>query len=429
MIGTHAVVLTPMVGAAVDLSCLVDQVAIHYGRDDSDSQPEANAATLDLSTDTAETPFPPELEVGGIIVVTTTIPGHPPSTRFVGKVTDLSLGWDEAGAETPDRVTAQVIATGPLADYGRRVVGATPWPQQLDGARVAAVFAAANLTLNPATSDPGTVQIISRDVDSQPALDVAQGTATSAGGVVWSTPAGDVRYADANHRRNTVPALSLDACDVLVTPTWSRTTEALVNDVSIGYGVAAGGGEQPRWTGDRADSKDRFGTYGFTTATELAAASDAQALGTMLLTRNSSPVWVMTNLPVAVDDLDEADTVALLALEMHSLVEVTGLPAAGSVPTSTYLWVEGWSETLAWGVHDVELTVSGYCRTSPPPRWNDAAPALTWDTAHGTWDDAACLGPTPNLGRWDDVPATTRWDQVPPATTWDNYTPTTSGGR
>ena len=178
---------------------------------------------------------------------------------------------------------------------------------------------------------------------------MAQGTATSAGGIIWSTPAGDVRYADANHRRGTVAALTLDACDVLVTPTWRRTTEALVNDVSIGYGTTPEGGEQPRWLGDRPDSKARFGTYGYTTATELAAAADAAALGTMLLTRNSSPVWVMTALPVAVGDLDAAGTAALLGLSMHDLVELTGLPAAGTVPTSTYLWVEGWTETLAWG--------------------------------------------------------------------------------
>ena len=49
--------------------------------------------------------------------------------------------------------------------------------------------------------------------------------AGDAGGIVWATRAGDVRYADANHRRGTVAALTLDACDVLVTPIWSRTTD------------------------------------------------------------------------------------------------------------------------------------------------------------------------------------------------------------
>jgi hypothetical protein len=420
VIGLHTVTLTPLGGAAVDLSCLVDQVSIHHGRDDPGSQPEANSCTLDLSLDTSETPFPP-LEVGGHIAATTTLAGVT-RERFAGTISDIAQGWEDAGPETPDRVICQVIAMGPLADLGRRVVGSAPWPQQLDGARVSAVMAAAGVVLDPATSDPGTVQILARDVDSQPALEVAQSTAGDAGGVVWSTRAGEVRYADANHRRGAVSRLTLDACDVLATPTWKRTTEGLVNDVSIGYGATPDQGEQPRWTGDRPDSKGKFGTYAYTAGTELAAAADAAALGTMLLTRNSAPVWIMAALPIGVRDLDPGQTETLLDLEMHDLIQLTGLPAAGTVPTAAYLWVEGWTETLAWGVHDLELVVSGFCRTAPPPRWNDVDPALTWDTARGTWDAAACMGPLPDLGRWDDVPATTRWDQIPPATTWDNYT-------
>ena len=317
----------------------------------------------------------------------------------------------------------QVIATGILADLGRRVVGDTPWPLQLDGARVAAVMAAAGITLNPATSDPGTVQVLPRDVDSQPALGVAQATATDAGGIVWATRDGEVRYADANHRRNAVPVLTLDSCDVLVTPQWTRTTEGLVNKVSIGYGVAPeGGGDQPRYVATRDDSIAKFGRYEFTTTTELAAAADATAMGSLLLTRNSSPVWLMSDLPVSVADLSDADTLALLGLELGSLVTVTGFPAAGAAPTSAALWVEGTTETLTYGAHEMTLVVSGYCRTVPPPHWDDLPPARTWDTAPGTWDDAACIGPQPNLGRWDDQPATLRWDQVAPTVTWDTYT-------
>ena len=38
-----------------------------------------------------------------------------------------------------------------------------------------------------------------------------------------------------------------------------------------------------------------------------------------------------------------------------------------------------------------------------------------------TWDDAACLGPPSNFGRWNDQPASLRWDQLDPATTWNDY--------
>ena len=427
-VGTHTVTVTPPGGTVGDLASEVDQLTDRHGRVTPDSRPEAASVTVNVSCDSALTPWPNVVDVGCALEVVTTLDGvgH---VRFRGSITDLSLGWDDAGEDTPDRVTAQVVAVGPLADLGRRTVGDVPWPQQLDGARVAAILAAAGITLDPAYSDPGTVAILPRDIDSQTALDLAQEVASDAGGIVWATAAGDIRYADAVHRRNIAPALELDACDILVTPTWRRTTEGMVNAVSIGYGVApeagedgeGGGGEAPRYVARRDDSIDKWGEFGLSTTTQLADAADAAAMGDLLLTQNHDPVWILGALPVAVADLDAADTATLLALETNDLIAVTGMPAAGALPTSTALWVEGWTETLAWEVHELELVVSGYCRTAPPPRWDDLNPAMTWDTAPGTWDDAACFGPVTDLGRWNDQPATLRWDQIDPAKTWDTY--------
>jgi hypothetical protein len=184
------------------------------------------------------------------------------------------------------------------------------------------------------------------------------------------------------------------------------------------------GGEQPRYLGANATSKDRYGVYELTSATQLALVADATALGNLLLARNAFPVWVMDDLPVDMKGLDLDRTIALLSLDMHSLISLTGLPVAGSAPTSAALWVEGWTETLAFGVHDIELAVSGYCRTVPAPRWDDVDPNWQWDTtdpASLMWDDTTCMGPQPNLGRWTDVPASLRWNRVPAGTTWDNW--------
>lgn len=423
MIGDHVAWVYPdatLTGGA-DLSCLIDAVTVTHGRDDTGSQPEASSASVDLTTDLD--PLPAVVEIGAYLKVsTTTVGGTFP--RFLGRITDIALGWEDFGEETPDHGVAKLTAVSPLADLGRKVVGDTPFPQELDGARVSRVLALAGVTLNPATSDPGTVQILARDIDSQPALDVAQGTAFSAAGVVWETAAGEIRYADSNHRKGATSALMLDACDLFVTPTWRRTLEGLVNEVSIGYGVAPESGEQPRYVATNETSKGRFGRYGYTTTTELAAVADATALGQLLLVRNASPVWVMAALPVDTKGLDNARMDALLALDVHSLITLTGLPAIGAAPTTAHLWVEGWKETLTFGGHELELVVSGYCRTVPAPRWNDVDPAYTWDTIQPsglTWDDSTCLGPPIDYGRWDDVPASTRWDQIPPTTTWNNY--------
>ncbi len=415
-VGVHEVTVD-----GADISCLVDTVSIVHGRDDPGSQPEASSCTVTFTATPAD-PIPPVVEIGGVLIVTTTTPGKV-STRFVGRMTDLSLGWEDAGEGTPDNGVGQLIAVGTLAELGRRVVGDEPWPVELDGARVARVMAAAGVELDPLYSDPGTVALLARDVDATPALDVARAAAVDSTGVVWQTREGAVRYADAEHRRGIPSTLTLDSCDLLVTPAWRRNIEGLVNEVSIGYGPTPEEGEQPRYVATAPASVSRWGRYGYSTATALAELDDAEAMGNLLLGRNSSPVWVMAALPVDVAGLDGARYEAMLDLDVHGLVTLTGLPLIGTAPTSANLWVEGWHETLAYGVHEVELTVSGYCRTVPPPRWDDANPATTWDTLGTdlTWDGAACFGPPVNTGRWNDQPATLRWDTVDPAETWDGY--------
>lgn len=404
----------------VDMTCLVDSVSLHYGRDDTTTQPEAATATLDVSLDTGDEALPDGLEIGSILRITTTTP-ETTSVRFVGRITDIALGWDDAGPDTPNALAGQIIAASPLSELGRRVVGDVPWPQELDGARVARIMSNAGITLDPTWSDPGTVQVIPRDVDAQAALPLAQEIAESASGIVWETRSGEVRYADSNHRRGATAALELDACDVLVTPTWNRSTSGLINKVSVGYGVAASEGDQPRYTAQNDTSIARYGRYELSTATQLAALADATALGQLLLVRNSSPVWVFSALPLDVKGLDALQTSALLGLNMHALISLTGLPSAGGAPTSAALWVEGWTERLAAGIHEIEIVVSGYCRTAPAPQWDDVDPALTWDAASGSWDDWTCIGPQPNRGRWADVPASLRWDRVAASISWDTW--------
>lgn len=424
-VGTHrARVSNPGVGV-IDISCWVDEVSIVHGRSDPDGQPDASACTLTLVDDDGT--MPSVLEIGRFLFVETNL--NPPTddpvwrTRFVGRISDYDLGWEEAGEATPDTPIGQVIAVGPLEGMGRRSVGSVVMPAENDGARVARIMAAAGYGA-PATIDPGTVGLIARDVNVTDALSLAQSVAADARGVLWEDKAGTIGYADAEHRRAAPVALALDVCDVLTTPTWRKTTAGLINEVAIGYGVPAAGADQPRYTATDADSVARYGRYGFESTTQLAALADATALGQLLLVRNKTPPWNMAALPIDVAGLDAADTATLLELDMHSLIQLTGMPAVVDVPTTANLWVEGWAETLAYGRHDLVLNVSGFCRTAPAPRWDDVPAAYTWNTidAAMTWDSATCLGPITSEGRWVDVPATTKWNQVPIGVTWDTWT-------
>jgi hypothetical protein len=195
----------------------------------------------------------------------------------------------------------------------------------------------------------------------------------------------------------------------------------MINDVAVAYGTAPEGGEQPVYSTSRADSISRYGRYAYSTSTQLAALADAQAMAELLVVRGGVPAWNLSELPLDLSLFDPDLTGRILALDMHDLLGITGLPG-GSPATSTNLWVEGWAEELGYGRHAITLAVSAYCRTAPPPRWNDVPSTITWDTwGTGTWDDATCVGPIPSEGRWDDVAATLRWDQIDPSITWDTW--------
>jgi hypothetical protein len=410
----------------VDITCLADTVSINHGRDDPTGQPDASTVTVDMSWIDGVDVLPAVVEIGALLAVDTEFPPGSGTLfrRFAGRITDIEYEWTDTGEDTPNTLAGRIIGAGFMADLSRRVVGDTPWPQELDGARVSRILTLAGVPVNGFLSDPGTVRILPRDVDSQPALDVIRDTAASGGGILWEARDGRINYADAEHRRGTVAGLAIDACDILVTPKWSRTTAGLLNSVSLGYGVAPeGGGEQPRVIDKRQDSIDRYGRYEYTSATQLAALADAQAMVSLLLTRNVSPVWVFSELPLDMAGLDSTRTAAALTLDMHALVSVTGLPVAGSAPTTATLWVEGWSETLAAGVHELTIAVSGYCRTVPPPRWDDVNTGWLWDALSPslTWDTMGCLGPPQGGNRWTDVPASSRWDNVPETVAWDQW--------
>lgn len=422
--GPHVWVFTDLAAAeaeeGVDFSCFVDEVSVVHGRSDTTSQPDASAATVDFTATEDDDPAVWALvDIGAVVRLVFILPDETVVDRFLGRVTDLSLAWDDAGTETPNTGIGQLVATGLLADLGRRVVGTADYPQELDGARVSAVFTDSGLPFEPIDVDPGTVEIVAREANPSEALGVAHEAAESAGGMVWQTRAGAIAYADSEHRRGAVVGLTLDACDMLVTPQWRRDLSGLVNEVTVGFGTA-----DENYTAESASSLAKWGPYARTYDTELAEEADATAMGNLLLLRNSSPVWVLSAIPVDVPSLTAEGYGDLLGLDVGSLIELTGLPAIGTAPTSMAAWVEGWSERWAYGVHEVELVVSDYCRTAPPVEWDEVDTTTTWDSyGTGTWDEASCGGyqPLPDLGRWMDVPASIRWDQVPTTTTWDTW--------
>ena len=398
------------------VECSVLSATIHHGRDDATSQPVASTATVELVR-----PLPATARIGARIEVLAELGGTTWS-RFVGEVTDLGVGWDSVDIPRP-----RIIAVGDLARLGRRLVGDTPWPEELDGTRVARVLELGGFPTDPLLSDPGTVEVLARDVDRQPALALAHGTAQDGAGIVWQDREGRVRYADALHRRGSLAALELRACDVGLGLGWEVTLEGLANEAVVRYGPVPEGGQQPAVSAVDQASIDERGSYGVSLTTAIATATDAQKRADVIVGRQAVPSWVLGGVELELALFDPVKTAAILALEVHDLVSITGLPEGSPVP-SAFLWVEGWRETIEGGDPGpswrLELATSDYCRTGTPPLWDDLPSSLLWDQVdpERTWNRATCLPPEPPRGRWDDAPASLRWDTVDPATSWDSWT-------
>lgn len=383
----------PFMIGVFDAACDVEAISIRHGRDDPFSQPEADAATLELVG-----PLPSGLDIGSGVAVFAQLGGvdYP---RFTGRITDLALGWDTM----PDAPVSQVIATGHLAAMGSTLVGTVSMPAEMDGDRANRVITAAAAPTDAARSDtPGTIHVIARPPDRQPALQIAQEAAEDGGGMLWETRDGKVVYADASHRDGTHLTLTLDPCTIPLEITWAKTLEGLINDVTLTYYESGVSYEQHVW--DEA-SIAVHGMYATSLGTRIAGEGDAITRGGSLIYAQAEPAWRVANVGVHLERLakmgltgseDLTYTGGILNLEIHDLVKVAGMPY-GSPINPSYLYVEGWTETIDFGSWHIQFAVSDYCQTASAETWDEVDAITTWHTYEGgtdtTWNQLPCHPP------------------------------------
>lgn len=391
---------------SASVACSVLNAQIHHGRDDATTQPEASTAVIEIIG-----PLPAVAQIGAIVRLFAVVDdiSYP---RFMGEITDLKTGWETATLAQP-----QIIATGYIGRLARRPVGDVPWSAELDGARATRILTLAGFPPDPLLTDSGTVTILPRDVDRQPALPLLQSIADDAGGILWEDVEGRVLYADAAHRRSARLAHTFQACDIDIGLGWQQTLEGLVNDLHLRYGLP----EAELHVTDDVSINAR-GTFGASTTTAIQSNSDAKKRADEIVARQANPGWILGGLAVDLAYLPDNDIPVLLSTEMHDLIAVSELPPEGPA-TDAILWVEGWREVIEPESWTIAYATSDYCRTAAAAHWDDIAQSETWDSINSNmiWDKAVCFPPFVSGGRWDDTPATDRWDTLDPLITWDNW--------
>lgn len=408
-------------------------LSIRHGRSDADAQPDASTCTVSLYAD-ALGALP---KVGDALAVTlgstaatylyplygqADVAWAGARTRFTGTVTDVTAAPGAAGVTGPGLLT--VVAVGASARLGRLTVGDTPWPAETDGARAGRILglAQAALTATPGAVtvgvvDPGTVTVLPRDVDAQPALELLEELASDAGGVIVARRDGVLEYHDADHRRNVPALVTFTAANVLASARWAQQITGLVNDLSVSWGAT-----DPQATVRVVDpvSVSDYGTLAGTVATRLADATGAGRRAVDAVGRRARPRWRVDGMTVDVlRTLSRGQAGQLAALEVGSLIAVTGFPQSGPF-VAARLYVEGWTESWSADGWRLDLDVTEYGLTGPALRWADLPLTELWSTTvDQTWLAAVgwYLG-EPAGGRWLDESAGEQWTEVGTVRTW-----------
>jgi hypothetical protein len=352
-----------------DWSCHVTRITVRHGRDDHISQPSSGAMTVELA------PIAPEtlegLTIGAPVTLTVTVTHNETGDtrswqRFAGVITDVD--WD-----LEDR-TGRMIAVDRSARLDNLYVGDTPWPEQTDLERAAAILTAAGLnTADPADvvlTGPSHVRVPARDVDRQKAWGLLSELAADTIGVAWVDSTGAVRFSTAPSRDAPTIPHELRGCDIAYDAKW-LITDSYTNRITVKNDTAA----------VTVSDDGSIATYGLreTSATVRVVDADLPDIADRVLVQAAEPRWRFPQLVWAVDLVQDAPP------ESATWDNLTRTWDEVTSPWDATLVAGGWPSVSPLGLDLGDLvTISG----SLPP-----APQPIPDLMHleGDEDGARCL--------------------------------------
>jgi hypothetical protein len=334
---------------------------------------------------------------------------------FGGDLTDVTVGVLQTGAAATV-VQYTLLAMGSLAKLTKEI-----WddniPQDEDGNQIYDILSSVLLgtwndvpaatqwsTYDPTETWANAVNLGLGEID-QPGLytmqhqptttdtiyNIVSDIATSAFGYIYEDNAGNIGYADADHRQNyllTNGYVELDASHALGAGLSTVMRSADVrNDIYINYGNNYGSQK----TASDAASIALYGYKAETINSRIHGAVDAQAIADRYIDQRAypRPSFQSITFPITNPEIDNADRDDLLGVFMGMPVNIKNLPT--QISNGEFEgYVEGWSWStrfnelfLTINVSPVEFSqVAMRWNTTPiTERWNTLSPSLTWEYA------------------------------------------------
>jgi hypothetical protein len=238
---------------------------------------------------------------------------------------------------------------------------------------------------------PGLYTMENRGSNPDTIYNILSLIANSAFGYLYEDNAGNIGYADADHRQNyllTNGYVDLDAGHALGSglSTVMRSGDVR-NDVLINYGNNFGSQK----TAISAESIALYGYKSESINSVLHSAVDAQAVADRYIAQRAypRPSFQSITFPITNPEIDNADRDDLLSVFIGMPVNIKNLPT--QISNGEFEgYVEGWSWStrfnelfLTINVSPVEFSqVAMRWNTTPiTERWNTLSPTLTWEYA------------------------------------------------
>jgi hypothetical protein len=218
--------------------------------------------------------------------------------------------------------------------------------------------------------------------------------ANSAFGYIYEDNAGNIGYADADHRQNyllTNGYVELDAGHALGAGLSTVMRSADVrNDIYINYGNNYGSQK----TASDAASIALYGYKAETINSRIHGAVDAQAIADRYIAQRAypQPAFQSITFPITNSEIDNADRDDLLAVFMGMPVHIQNLPTQISDGTFEG-YVEGWSWSTRFNELFLTINVSPVAFSQVAMRWNTTPITEAWNTIDPslTWEYATIV--------------------------------------
>jgi hypothetical protein len=252
---------------------------------------------------------------------------------------------------------------------------------------------ASNLGLGE-IDQPGLYTMENRAASPDTIYNIAGLIANSAFGYLYEDNAGNIGYADADHRQNyllTNGYVDLDANHALGSGLSTITRSGDIrNDVYINYGNNFGSQET-------ATSATSIATYGYkaeSIQSVLHSAVDAQAVADRYIAQRAfpQPVFQSITFPLTNPEIDNSDRDNLLGVFMGQPLNITNLPE--QISSGEFEgYVEGWRWSTRFNELFLTLNLSPVAFSQVAMRWNTTPITEAWNTIDPTltWEYATIV--------------------------------------